>query len=124
MAFYKWLNDEDKEHRDGVIHSETEVIVAVKEVIKESNNTVPGDLRVHYELKKKDFRVSHKRLVSIMRKNGFYHKFHRKYVKTTDSNHNLARAEDLVKRQFNSFKVNEAGVVILRIFLQKKAGFI
>ena len=43
-----------------------------------------------------------------MRKNGFYLKFHRKYVKTTDSNHNLARAEDLVKRQFNSFKVNEA----------------
>jgi len=83
------------------------VIVAVKEVIKESNNTVPGALRLHYELKRKGFRVSHKRLVSIMRKNGFYHKFHRKYVKTTDSNHNLARAEDLVKRRFNSFKVNE-----------------
>ncbi|WP_419795943.1 hypothetical protein [Succinivibrio dextrinosolvens] len=58
---------------------------------------------MHFELKKKGFKVSHKRLVAIMRKNGFYHKYHRKYVKTTDSNHNLARAEDLVKRQFNSF---------------------
>lgn len=43
-----------------------------------------------------------------MRKNGSYHKFHRKYVKIIDSNHNLARVEDLVKRQFNPFKVNEA----------------
>ena len=63
---------------------------------------------MHHELKNKGFRVSHRRLVSIMRKNGIYHKFHRKYVKTTDSNHNLARADDLVKRQFDSFKVNEA----------------
>ena len=30
------------------------------------------------------------------------------YVKTTDSNHNLARAEYLVKRRFESFNVNEA----------------
>lgn len=43
-----------------------------------------------------------------MRKNGIYHKYHRNYVKTTDGNHNKARAEDLVKRQFDSFKVNEA----------------
>ncbi len=43
-----------------------------------------------------------------MRKNGFFHKYHRKYVVTTDSNHNLSRAENLINREFNSFKVNEA----------------
>ncbi|SFS92837.1 hypothetical protein SAMN02910357_02627, partial [Succinivibrio dextrinosolvens] len=61
-------------------------------------------IRMHHELKNKGFRVSHRSLVS----KGIYHKYHRKYIKTTDSNHNLARAEDLVKRQFDSFKVNEA----------------
>jgi transposase InsO family protein len=65
-------------------------------------------VKFNHELNRKGFKVSHKRLVSIMRKNGFYHKYHRKYVVTTDSNHNLARAENLVNREFNSFKVNEA----------------
>ena len=84
------------------------MLVAIQEVIKDSCHNVPGAIRMHHELKSKGFRVSHRRLVSIMRKNGIYHKYHLKCVKTTDSNHNLARAEDLVKRQFDSFKVNEA----------------
>lgn len=65
-------------------------------------------MKFNHELNRKGFKVSRKRLVSIMRKNGFYHKYHSKYVVTTDSNHNLARAENLVNREFNSFKVNEA----------------
>ncbi len=43
-----------------------------------------------------------------MRQNGIYHKYHRKYIATTDSSHNLARAENLIDRKFNSFAVNEA----------------
>ena len=84
------------------------MLAAIQEVIKDSCNNVPSAIRMHHELKNKGFRVSHRRLVSIMRKNGIYHKFHRKYEKNTDSKHKLARAEDLVKRQFDSFKVNEA----------------
>ena len=106
-GYYKWLLS-DKEHKNGVIHSDIEVLIAVKDVIKDSNNTVPGAVRVHHELDKKGFKVSHKRLVEIMRANGIYHKYHRKYVVTTDSNHNLARAENRRNRQFNSFKKNEA----------------
>ncbi|SFS83129.1 hypothetical protein SAMN02910357_02088 [Succinivibrio dextrinosolvens] len=41
-GFYKWLNDEDKEHRDGEIHTDAEVLVAIQEVIKDSCNNVPG----------------------------------------------------------------------------------
>ena len=122
-GFYKWLNDDDKEHRDGVIHSEFEVVIAVKEVVRASNGEVPGAVRLHHELNRKGFKVSHKRLVSIMKKNGFYHKYHRKYVVTTDSNHNLARAENLVNREFNSFKVNEAWCGDIT-YLRMKAGFI
>ena len=67
-GFYKWLNDDDKEHRDGVIHSEFEVVIAVKEVVRASNGEVPGAVRLHHELNRKGFKVSHKRLVSIMKK--------------------------------------------------------
>ncbi len=69
-GFYKWLNDEDKEHRDGVIHTDAEVLVAIQEVIKDSCNNVPGAIRMHHGLKNKGFRFSHRRLVSIMRRNG------------------------------------------------------
>ena len=102
-GYYKWLLS-DKEHKNGVIHSDIEVLIAVKDVIKDSNNTVPGAVRVHHELDKKGFKVSHKRLVEIMRANGIYHKYHRKYVVTTDSNHNLARAENLINRQFKALR--------------------
>lgn len=43
-----------------------------------------------------------------MRTKGIYHKYHRKYVVTTDSNHNQARAENLIYRQLYLFKRNEA----------------
>ena len=40
----KWLLQmdlSDKEHKNGVIHSDIEVLIAVKDVIKEFNNTDP-----------------------------------------------------------------------------------
>lgn len=64
-GYYKWILS-DKEHKKGVIHSDVEVLIADKDIIKESNNTVPGAVRVHHELDKKGFKVSHKRLVEIM----------------------------------------------------------
>lgn len=51
-VFYKWLNDDYKEHRNGVIYRKAELVVEIKEVIKESNNTVPGALRVYFEWNK------------------------------------------------------------------------
>lgn len=101
------------------------MLVAIQEVIKDSCNNVPGAIRMHHELKNKGFMVSHRRLVSIMRKNGIYHKYHCKYVKTTDSNHNLPRAEDLVTLEgLILLMLTKPGVEILRKFLLKKASFI
>lgn len=39
---------------------------------------------------------------------GIYHRFHRQYVKTTDSDHNLPRCPNLLDRRFNDFGINEA----------------
>jgi putative transposase len=49
-----------------------------------------------------------KRLRRLLRSNGIFHRYHRKYIATTDSNHNLARLPNLVDRQFNCYAINQA----------------
>ncbi len=39
---------------------------------------------------------------------GIFHRWHRKFVKTTDSDHHLARFPNLIQRRFDEFGVNEA----------------
>lgn len=43
-----------------------------------------------------------------MRENGLFHRFHRKYIQTTDSAHDLLRAPNLLQRHFDDFGINEA----------------
>ena len=43
-----------------------------------------------------------------MRVNGLFHRFHRKYVSTTDSNHNLKTAPNLLAIRFDEHGINEA----------------
>ena len=43
-----------------------------------------------------------------MRENGLFHRYHRKYVQTTDSEHDLLRAPNLLQRHFDDFGINEA----------------
>ncbi len=43
-----------------------------------------------------------------MRDNGLYHRYHRKYVKTTDSEHQLGCASNLLDRRFDDFGINQA----------------
>jgi len=47
-------------------------------------------------------------MVRLMRSNGIYHRFHRQYVKTTDSAHNLPSTENLLQRNFDVNGLNEA----------------
>lgn len=37
-----------------------------------------------------------------------FHRYHRKYVQTTDSEHDLLRAPNLLQRHFDDFGINEA----------------
>jgi len=106
-GYYDWLH-RDYEHHNGVIHTDQEIIIAVRDVIRLSNNYVSGALNIHRQLQNKGISVGHKRLVRLMRSNGIYHRYHRKYVATTNSNHCLPRADNLLKRQFNAFELNEA----------------
>lgn len=69
-----------------------------------------GSPRVHQKLKRKGIHINHKTVESIMQKNGIRAKRRRKFKVTTDSKHNLPVADNLLQRQFNPDKPNQAWV--------------
>lgn len=58
-------------------------------------------MRLYLALRREGLSVGFKRLRRLLRSNGIFHRYHRKYIATTDSNHNLARLPNLIDRQFN-----------------------
>ncbi|MBL8912499.1 MAG: IS3 family transposase [Archangium sp.] len=61
-----------------------------------------GSPRVHRELKKQKFAVSRKRVIRLMRKQGLVGRTRKKFVVTTDSNHQLETAPNLLDRNFEA----------------------
>ncbi|MBU7008544.1 transposase InsO family protein [Peptococcaceae bacterium DYL19] len=82
--------------------------------ISMDNNTY-GSIKVRKSLEAKDAeerycklqRINHKRIERIMRRNGIKSKVKKKYKATTDSNHNLPVAENLLNRDFGTEKPNK-----------------
>ena len=61
-----------------------------------------GSPRVWAELKEMGHRVSRKRVERLMRERKIWARRCRKYVKTTDSNHGLVAAENIMNRDFQA----------------------
>ena len=78
------------------------------EILKTCKGHIPGVLVCHHLLREKGLRIDIKRLRRLMRTNGLLHRFHRKYVQTTDSNHNLKKSPNLIERRFDQFGINQA----------------
>ena len=106
-GFYSWLKS-DQQHRHGVVHTDEFILTAVKGFIKQSRGYIPGLMSCYRHLRKEGLSIDYKRLRRIMRDNGLYHRYHRKYVKTTDSEHQLSCASNLLDRRFDDFGINEA----------------
>lgn len=69
---------------------------------------VPGVLVCYRLLRQKGISIDIKRLRRLMRAEGLFHRFHRKYVCTTDSEHDLPQAPNLLDRRFDEFGINQA----------------
>ena len=106
-GYYQWLKV-DRYHRHGVHHSDEELLCHVRTVISRCGKQVPGVMRLYLALRQQGLSVGFKRLRRLLRSNGIFHRYHRKYVVTTDSNHNLARLPNLIDRQFNRYAINQA----------------
>ena len=107
-GFYDWRKS-DKTHRYGVVHTDAFIVSTIKAFIEgRCKGYTPGLMVCYRHLRQQGVSVSVPRLRNLMRNAGIYHRFHRKYVKTTDSNHQLAVAPNLLSRQFDDLGINEA----------------
>ena len=69
-----------------------------------------GSPRIHEELAANDTHVGRKRVARLMHEDGISARTKRRFVKTTDSNHDLAIAPNLLKRDFFSSAPNKVWV--------------
>ena len=67
---------------------------------RESSRATYGSLRIIKDLKENGETVGHNRVARIMRENNIYAKPKCKWKATTDSNHSMPVADNLLKRQF------------------------
>lgn len=65
-----------------------------------------GSPRIHTDLQEAGTRVSRKRIARLMRENGIRARRRNRYQVTTDSNHSMPIAPNLLGRQFNVEKPN------------------
>ena len=98
----------DRYRRHGVHHSDAELLCHVRSVISRCGKQVPGVMRLYLALRQQGLSVGFKRLRRLLRSNGIFHRYHRKYVATTDSNHNPVRLPNLIDRRFNRHAINQA----------------
>lgn len=88
-GFYAWRNS-DKEHRLGGVHTDAFILETLKAEIKTvTKSYVPIVLVCYRLLRQKGISIDVKHLHRLMRADGLLHRFHRKYVCTTDSEHDL-----------------------------------
>ena len=69
-----------------------------------------GSRRIRQVLLNKGYQISRRRVCKLMRKQGLYCKTRRKFKHTTDSNHMLPIADNLLNREFKQDKPNQVYV--------------
>lgn len=102
-GFYAWRKREPSVRE----MANRELTQEIKVVFEESGQTY-GSPRVYAELKAKDIACSRHRVARLMQQNEWQAKQkRRKWVKTTDSAHNLPIAPNLLNREFEAESPNQ-----------------
>lgn len=105
QGYYKWRSSSGSQRalrRAAAFH-------AVKDVF-EKHKAMYGSPRVCRELRRQGFHLNHKTVESAMQQQGLTAKSAKKFKATTNSNHSLPVAENILKRNFQPSKANEAWV--------------
>lgn len=71
---------------------------------------IPGSLKIAENLSKPEAPVNRKLVAKIMKENGLKSKVVKKYKATTNSNHKLPVAENILNREFTAEKPNQKWV--------------
>lgn len=94
-AYYEW----EREQVSARQRADAELLAQIRAIFAEFRGLY-GATRIHDELCKKGVRVSRKRVARLMREHGIRAKTVRKYKPTTDSNHSLPVAPNLLNQCF------------------------
>lgn len=94
-CYYDWLNSPktDREKENEMLTEQ------LKELFEESRKTY-GSRRLKRKLAEKDFHVSRRRIIRLMRNAGLFCKTKKRFKATTNSKHNKPIAPNLLNRQF------------------------
>jgi len=104
-GYYSWLRRPESTHRREDRRLLTEIRASF-----ESSHRAYGSPRVHKDLQALDYRCGEKRIARIMRQHGIRATPTKKYHYTTDSNHALPVAQNLLDRQFTRQEPDRAWV--------------
>lgn len=106
-GYYKWRNNREIE-TDSEVRSRglLENIIRIFEETKERY----GAPRVHAQLAKEGIHCNKKTVAKLMRKHGMHARRKRSYRRTTDSNHDLPVAPNLLEREFTASCADEVWV--------------
>lgn len=105
-GYYSWLVREPSQREK----EDMELLRLITQIF-EDNKGRYGSPRIWQELVNEfNYRISRKRVERLMRKDGKRAKCKKKWVKTTDSNHSLPVAENLLNRDFYALNPGEKWV--------------
>lgn len=104
-GYFDWLR---RDHRVREARSK-ELVIKITQIHQDSRNTY-GSPRIYHVLKGMGENVSRATVERLMREFGIKAKMHRKFRVTTDSNHDLPVASNLVKRDFTAKAPNQLWV--------------
>jgi putative transposase len=102
--YYTWLKDPFVKERK---NHDLECAI---ERIFETRRKLYGSPRIHSELKDEGITCGHNRVEKIMRKKGLKARKRKRFIKTTDSNHDYPIAPNIVNRDFTALRPDKIWV--------------
>jgi putative transposase len=104
-GYYAWTRRSEPKRKA----SDAQLAVEIVAIHRRSRGTY-GSPRVHAELRARGISVSKKRVERLMRERGVEARRKRRFRRTTDSNHSLPIAPNLLARNFLTNRPNQAWV--------------
>lgn len=103
-AYYRYLQEKD-------LHTEKDakLVIELKALHKQSNRSY-GSRRMAKSLSVNENKIGRFKIRRLMRQNGIICKQRRRYTATTQSNHSLTTAENILNREFNVTSPNSKWV--------------
>lgn len=102
-GYYAWLRRPESQRKK----QDKALSQMIKEIHQESNGEY-GSPKIHQELRRRGKHCGRKRVARLMRKDGLKAKTVRKFKATTNSNHSLPVAANLLDRDFSPAEPNRA----------------